>query len=253
MLLASVENRKLYLSTFDGMIISNNPTDSISQLNGLVESWLKRSVILNEASDNFPKHLDIDKLVKNYRASLLLHHYRQKIVEDALDTLITIDQELAYYEKNKEQYLLVESIIRGHIAAVSDHSPKLEKFYRNWRKNDTLAIHQYLNKYGEYRMEKSTTWYDVNSFNAMLPKGKFKISRFKKKGDLQTHNDGLEYFVKIIEVFNPNEIPPLSYIRENIRKVIIHKRKNLILENIETKLYNEYLKINKIRIYYTDN
>ena len=248
-LLASIEGRELYLSDIADMISAKDANDSLSQINGLIESWLKRNVILNEAEEKFPDNVDIDKLVEDYKSSLLLHNYRQVLIEKELDTTITSLEEEEYYKQNKDQYLLQDPVCRGRIAQVSEDAPKMEKFYKNWKKNDSIEIIKYLEGRSLFRMEDVDTWYSVNQFMAMLPENEFDAKDFTKSGDLQKHIDDSEYFIKIIELKSKNEVAPLAYVSDNIRKVIIHKRKQQILDNIEKTLYNSYLNANRIKVF----
>lgn len=248
-LLASVEGRDMYLSDVDGMLSANNKSDSLSQLNSYIESWIKRNVVLSEAEDNFPENIDINKLVDDYKSSLLLHNYRQVLIGKELDTVVTLEQEREYYEENKEQYLLQNRICRGRLASVPEKARGMEKFYRSWKKNDSLAINIYLEKHAAMRMDDSRTWFPADEFLSFLPHGSFKNTDLQKKGDLQKNHDDYEYFVKIIDVLDKNEIAPLSYVKESIRKLIIHRRKSQILDNIEQNLYQKYLKSNRIKVY----
>ena len=251
-LLASVEGRDMYLSEVKEMISAKTQSDSLSQLNSFIESWIIRNVVLTEAEINFPENIDINKLVEDYKSSLLLHNYRQILIEKELDTTVTIEQEKEYYNANKEQYKLQNRICQGRIASITEKAPKMEKFYRNWKKNDSLAISSYLEKYADSRMDDYEIWYTIDEFLAFLPHESFKTSDFKKPGDLQKNHEDYEHFVKIINVLDQNETAPLSYVKESIRKLIIHQRKKKILDNIEQNLYQKYLQSNRIKVFTTD-
>lgn len=248
-LLASVEGRKMYLSEVESMLSTNSQSDSIYQLNSYIESWIKRNVVLSEAETNFPENIDINKLVEDYRSSLMLHNYRQVLIEKELDTIVTSKQEIEYYEANKDQYRLQNRICRGRVASIPENAPRMEKFYRNWKKNDSLAINSYLEKHAETRQDDDKNWFGVEEFLSFLPHDSFKSSDFKKSGYLQKHHGDNEYFVKITEVLDQNEIAPLSYVKESIRKLIIHQRKKQLLDNIEQNLYQKYLSSNRIKVY----
>jgi len=248
-LLARVENRSLYLSDLEGMINAENSTDSTIQISSFVETWLKRNVLLAEAEDNFPENIDINKLVEDYRSSLLLHNYRQLLVDEQLDTLVTPEQENEYYEKNKEQYLLSSPLVKAQIVEVPDNTRGLEKFYRNWKKNDEDAIQSYIDANAKQVYDMKDIWISEEKFLSLLPNNLFSRKDLKKKGNLQKHHGSSEFFIKIQNVIDKNEVAPLVYIQDNIRKVIIHKRKKKLLETIEDNLYNSYMKANRFKVY----
>ena len=248
-LLASVEGRNMYLSEVKDMLSANTQSDSLNQLNAYIESWIKRNVVLSEAEINFPENIDINKLVEDYKSSLLLHNYRQVLIEKELDTTVTSKQEIAYYEANKDQYRLQNRICRGRVASIPENAPRMEKFYRSWKKNDSLAINSYLEEHAETRMDDDGAWFSVDEFLSFLPHDSFKPSDLKKKGYLQKNHNDFEHFVKVAEVIDQNETAPLSYVKESIRKLIIHQRKKQILDNIEQNLYQKYLSSNRIKVF----
>ena len=247
-LLASVEDRKMYFSDIEGMISADSTQDSIAQLNSYIEAWLTRNVVLNEAEKKFPQDLDIDKLIEDYRSSLLLHNYRQALIKESLDTTITIAQEEAYYDENKEQYLLAEAICKARIVKIPDNAKRLERFYRNWKKNDSTSINKYIATNAIFDSKDDDEWHSIDHFLSYLPDNKFKARDFLKKRDIQKHNDTLEYFIKVHEFKDKNEIPPLAYVREQMRKVIINQRKKELLDKLEKNLYQSYLQSNKIKV-----
>ncbi len=248
-LLASVEDRKMYYSDIEGMISSSDAQDSLAQLNAFIEAWLSRNVVLNEAEKKFPQDLDIDKLIDDYRSSLILHNYRQSLIKKDLDTTISTAQEEEYYNNNKDQYLLAESICKARIVKIPDDTKRLERFYRNWKKNDSTAVNKYITENAIFDSGIGDEWHTVDHFLSFLPESKFKTRDFSKKGDIQKHDGSVEYFIKILDYKGHNEIPPLSYVREQMRKVIIHQRKKDLLDKIEKNLYENYLQSNKIRVY----
>jgi hypothetical protein len=248
-LLASVEGRDMYLSEVKEMLSAKTQSDSLSQLNSFIESWIKRNVVLTEAEINFPENIDINKLVEDYKSSLLLHNYRQVLIEKELDTTVTSEQEKEYYEANRSQYQLQNKICRGRIASIPERAPRMEKFYRNWKKNDSLAISSYLEKHAESIMDDDERWYSIDEFLAFLPHDSFKASDINKIGVFQKNHNDYEHFVKITEVLVKNETAPLSYVKESIRKLIIHQRKKQILDNIEQNLYQKYLQTNRIKVF----
>lgn len=250
-LLASVEGRDMYLSEVQEMLSAKTQSDSLRQLNSFVESWIKRNVVLTEAEINFPDNIDIKKLVEDYKSSLLLHNYRQVLIEKELDTTVTIEQEKEYYEANKEQYQLQNRICQGRIASIPEKAPQMERFYRNWKKNDSFSISSYLEKHAESRMDDEKMWFTIDEFLLFLPHDSFKAYDFKRAGNLQKNHKDYEYFVKITNVLDQNETAPLSYVKESIRKLIIHKRKKQLLDNIEQNLYQKYLKSNRIKVFTT--
>ena len=74
--LAKVFNKTLYLSELEGMMpTAISREDSINFINAEVERWAREAVPMQEAEKNIPSDLNIDGLVRDYRASLVRHNY----------------------------------------------------------------------------------------------------------------------------------------------------------------------------------
>ena len=125
----------------------------------------------------------------------------------------------------------------------------IELFYKNWKKNDTAYIEKYTLENAIFDSKNDTGWNTVDHYLSYLPKDRFKIRDFSRKGDIQKHDKTFEYFIKVVDFKNQNEVPPLSYVREQMRKVIINQRKKDLLKKIESNLYQNYLQANKIKVY----
>ena len=129
--------RDRYLSELDGMIPSDiNQEDSLNIINAEVERWAREAVLMQEAEKNIPNDLNIDGLVRDYRASLIRHNYEKIWVEMKLDSSISELELNNYYEKNKEQYQLESSIFRCHIIKISLKAPNLNQLRIMWRSSD---------------------------------------------------------------------------------------------------------------------
>ena len=130
--LAKVFNKKLFLSELEGMVPEGaTPEDSIKIINAEVERWARETLLMQEAEKNIPTDLNIDRLVRDYRMSLIRHNYEQFLVETQLDSVISEQELNDYYEKNKEQYQLKSSIIRCFFIKIPKLAPNVDRL-RNW-------------------------------------------------------------------------------------------------------------------------
>ena len=57
------------------------------------------------------------------------------------------------------------------------------------------------------------------------------------------------YLFELRELISKTEIAPLAYIEDQAKKVILHKRKTQLLEELKDKLYDEALRNNGVSIY----
>lgn len=246
--LAKVFNKTLYLSELDGMIPAGiTGEDSMNVINAEVERWAREAVLMQEAENNIPSDLNIDDLVRDYRASLIRHNYEKLLVEVRLDSSISEMELNNYYEKNKEQYQLESSIFRCHIIKIPLKAPNLDQLRMMWRsrtEEDMKKMKDYCTQNADYHMLEDTVWLTIDEIKTQLPKG---TNIFPNQDLAQSDNEFL-YFLKIFEKKSQKEIAPLGYIRGQAQKVILHQRKKKLLEKKKEELYQRETRKNNVKI-----
>lgn len=252
-LLARVNNKTLYLSDMDGMFppgISHE--DSALTIDAYVQRWVREGVLLDEAERNIPSDLNIDKLVRDYRASLIKHTYEKILVEELLDSTIAAAELQEFYEKNKEQYQLETPIVRCYFIKVPLPVPRKDELRRLWNSDspeDFSELVAYCSEYAVAHLLDDSVWYDVDEIAGELPPGTLTNNNVGSKREFTQQDDKFQYFFRLFELKNRKDIAPLSYIEDQARKVILHKRKLKLLEDTREAMYQRELRRNNIEVY----
>ncbi len=253
--LAKVFNKVLYLSDLEGMIqSSDNPQDSLLRLNALVEKWVRDNLLMHEAERNISKNLNIDQLVRDYRASLIRHSYEKRMVEVSLDTIISQQELLTYYETNKEQYQLTNTIMRCHFLKVPKSIADIGDAKKLWKNkgasdNDYKALLEYASQFAEVYMLEDSLWYKVDNIALQLPKNTISPSKVKSEKKFSLDDDNYHYFLEVLETIGAKKVAPLEYIRDQATKVILHKRKFKLLEEKKEEFYERETQRNNVEIF----
>ncbi|HHS96047.1 MAG TPA: peptidyl-prolyl cis-trans isomerase [Phaeodactylibacter sp.] len=254
--LAQVHNSVLYLSDMEGMFPEQcTAKDSAMIIHGFVDNWVRDKVLMYEAENNLPKNINIDKLVSDYRASLIRHNFEKNMVEILLDSTVTDTQLFDYYQQNKEQYKLSSPILRCRLLKVDKEKVDIEKLKKLWKSNseeDFLALLDFASKQAELYLLEDSLWYKKEDIILRLPKGTLngKLSIGK---DLQLNEDGFIYFFKLNDIIKKGKPAPLSFVKEQINKVILHQRKKAILKEKTEEMYERALRKKQINIFPIDN
>lgn len=253
LLLAQAFNKSLYLSDLAGMIPeSSSPEDSSLILNAYIEKWVRESLLMHEAEKNVPHDLDIDELVRDYRASLIRHSYEKMLVEIQLDSVVNVEELNAYYEENKEQYRLENMILRCYLVKVPrdfEDLPTLQKLWKSDDKESYKMLVDFCRNNASLYMLNDSIWYDLPDIVVHLPKDFLTASKAKANRDYNTADDKFRYFLRVFATTATDEFPPLQYIEAQAKKVILHKRKIKILEERKEEMYERELSRNNVKIY----
>ncbi|MGK0389452.1 MAG: hypothetical protein ACI94Y_002192 [Maribacter sp.] len=250
-LLAKVYNKPLYLSEMDGMIPSfNTPDDSTLIVNAFVDRWVRDNLMLYEAERNVPKDLNIDELVRDYRASLIIHNYEKKIAESGLDSIISDDEVMEYYNSYKTHFESDNSAKRCKFMKLPKKAENMKKAEKWWTSDDEKDLDALANYCKEnaviYQLEDSI-WITNEELEKEFPKSV--LSSLKKGKNLEKTEGDFKYYIQVLETQSKNSEPPLGYVRNRATNFILHNRKLEIVEKKKEELYQKAERKGHVKYY----
>ncbi len=253
-LVATVYNRSLKLSDLDGMFPENaTHQDSLQVITAFGDRWIREQVIMSEAERNVPKELNLDELVSKYRESLILSNYEEQLTKIGLDTAISESELTEFYQKNKEQYQLETPIVRCYFLKVGRPTQQIDSLNKWWnspKSGDNLKkLQVYAQQNAKNYIFEDSIWTRADDIIAMLPKGTLTADNISTGKELTLKTDEMQYFFRALGVMNKQEIAPLSFIRSQASKYILHRRKIQLLEKKKQEMYEAELKKNNVKIY----
>ncbi len=253
-LLAQVFNKSLYLSSLDGMFPENaTREDSASVVNAFSDRWIRDEVLMNEAEKHVPSDLNIDELIKKYRESLVLSSYQENLIKQSLDTTIEEPELKEFYERNKDQYQLSAPIIRCYLLKIPKPVTLSDSLQKWWNApktgNNLFKLRDYSKKFARAYILDDSTWHHVTDVAKFFPKGTVTPENVAKDKEITLKDNDFQYYFRILAVLNQKEIAPLSFIRQQASKYILHQRKQKLLEQKQQEMYDAELKKNNIKIY----
>lgn len=248
-IVASVFDNNLYYSAFQPMLQQEaTPEDSIQYARAIIEKWVRDAILMHEAEKNIPADLDIQKMVDDYRSSLILMNYTQNIVHSNLDTFISEGQLNAYYEENKSQFKLEEPVVQCFFTKINEESEELDNVEKLWKDRDYEGLASLDEEIFEIILDNQDQWISWKDINSLIPKSFWSYNEVKDKNVRMKSEGGFKYFLKIYDSVDKNETPPLSYIEDQAKKVILHKRQTELLDKLKEDLYNKYAESNNVKI-----
>ncbi|MEM8906263.1 MAG: hypothetical protein AAGD05_00325 [Bacteroidota bacterium] len=251
-LLAQVFNKSLFHSELEGMVPPNSsPEDSALIANAYIEKWVRESLLMHEAERNIPKDLNIDELVRDYRASLIRHNYEQLLIELQLDSTITDDELAFYYAKNKAQYQLEYPILRCLFIKIPQGAPDIDQLQTWWEDNQMeesyTKIVDYCSKNAAVYVLNDSMWYKMEDIASQIPVNDRK--KLSSKRELALEDENFQYFIRVLETISERQIAPLPYVKNQISKVILHKRKIKLLDEKREEMYERETRRNNVKIF----
>jgi hypothetical protein len=245
-LLAQVFDYKLYFEDIKDLIQGYaTAEDSMQQVRSLTEHWVRDRL-------NFPKEANMNKLLEDYRQSLLRHFFEQRTLEERLDTVITETDLLKYYEANKEQHRLESGILRGYYFKIKRPQNRGDKLLQWWKtfphqhRNDVLT---YANKHAKTNWSDSSQWHEMQMVVQLFPEGTLSPAVIRSNRGLVREDRDYLYLLYPLEVYQENDIAPLARVREQAARFILHQRELELLERIKEEIYDRDLQSERVKIY----
>lgn len=219
----------------------------------IIDQWLRKATILNQF-DSLPtdKQHEINFKLKEYKASLVRYELENQWIEKNLDTLITEEEMLAFYEENKKDFELSDFIVKVLYLKIPYNAPELEKVNRWYllkQPKDTIQLTEYANKYAANFFYNTQKWIYFDDILKEIPlegidKEKFILNRTKTSFE----ENGFLYYLNILDYRLKNTPSPFSLERDNIRQRILTRRITQMRESLDKKFIDEA--INKYEIHY---
>ena len=172
--LARVFEEYLYPSDLSEAITPGTSSqDSLVIAKRFVETWVKDQLMLSRAEQALSEEqMDFEKQIEQYRLSLLIFSYRQKLLQQKLDTLVTEEEIQTYYEENVNNFMLNQDVIKGTFIKIPLSAPRVDELRRwswNSRPEDLEQMEKYCISYADKFSDFNDSWVYFNSIKVQLP------------------------------------------------------------------------------------
>lgn len=252
---ARVFDKYLYNSDLaDAIPEGSSDEDSAVIARRYVETWVRKQLMLNRAEFALSdEQKDFDKKIEEYRSSLLIYSYRQKLLLQKMDTLITEEEIQEYYDNNINNFILSQDIVRGTFVKVPLTAPDIGSV-RTWSRTSSPETLDQLEKYCMNYADKfdtfDATWIYFSAIQEKIPLTISQPSRFLRYNrNIETSDSMYHYFVHVSEHKTEGETTPMILIRDDIKSILLNKRKIEFYQNLESQVYNEGVNRNQFEIY----
>lgn len=231
--------------------------DSASFVRLYVERWLVRQLKVEEADELFSgSEADIDRMVEEYRHSLLMRKVDQYYVEQQMSADFT-DKDIAdYYNTHKADFILDRTLVKGRVLrfdAAYRQSKTLMAQMREAATSQSAAktLSEICEKNGFELVDKRSEWVGFTDFLTYLPAAQSQDNEhlLDKTGIQQIDAGDKRYYFDFTSVCRKGNVAPLEVVSENIRRILITQRRSEIIKAHEEQIVSEAISSGHARIY----
>jgi hypothetical protein len=228
--------------------------DSLLYAESIQTKWIKDELVYDMALRNLDpdEKSAIDALVNDYRRSLVRNSYQEKLVKEKLETNVTDEEKVSYYEENKDEFVLDNPIIKGVFLKIPSDAPGLDNVRKWYKSVDESAIEK-IEKYSvqnaifyEYFPDK---WFDFNDVFDNMPIHVSNPNEYlRAHNQVELSDSSFCYFLNVTDYIMSGNMAPLEYVEPKIVEKIVNKKKVDYLVDFENDLYKNAINKGDVKL-----
>jgi len=242
---ARVNAAYLYKDELTGIIsLGTSKEDSTVRIEAYVNSWIRKQLLIQEAARKIDiNEAEVERKILDYRFSLIAYEYQSFYVKQHLDTVVANSDIENYYKANIDNFILKQNIVQATFLKIPKTAPrtnKIKDLIYSQKEKDENELKSYCLSFSTAYHLTDSTWmvFDELVKNSPLVEIPNKIQFLKANPYYETSDDSYLYFLKVAKYRISDNISPLEFVRDDIRNIILNKRKVELAKKLEDDVYN---------------
>lgn len=252
---ARVNTAFLYKDELNGIVAPEvSPGDSASLVEGYINSWIRKQLLIQEAARKIDiDEAELERKILDYRYSIIAYEYQSFYIKQNLDTMISRSEIETYYIDNKDNFILKQNIVRATFIKVPVNAPRTEKIKNlifSSREEDKNELKSYCLSFSTAYHISDSLWmvFDELVKKSPLMEIPNKIQFLQHTPYYETSDDNYLYFLKVDEYRITDNVSPLDFVDDEIRNIMLNKRKVELARKLEDNVYQQAQEKNEFEI-----
>lgn len=253
---ARVNDKYLYMDELAGIVHQNSTTDdSTSRVTAYINSWVRKQLLIEEAMKRINiNEAEVNRKVLDYRYSLIGYEYQNFYIHQHLNDSIS-DQDIEeYYKSHSDNFILKQNIVRGTYIKVPVTAPKTGKvkdMLLSKKDKDRAELKSYCLSFSVAYHLSDSTWIEFDKLVANSPMAEIpnKIQFLRTSPYYETNANDFLFFLKIDDYKISDNVSPLEFVKEDIRNILLNKRKVELVKTLEDEVYENAVKEKDFEIF----
>jgi len=220
--------------------------DSAAIVKDFIQHWMEEQVLLHQAANNLnQEQMDLTKQIEDYKNSLIIYAFEKEVVKEKLDTTVVEADIEKYYNDNKKDFQLKNDIVKIIYVKVGKKAPgvdKLKALVISDNPKDRDKLSKYCYQYAQNFFLNDNAWLMFDDVLKEIPIQTYNQDLFLQNNNnhfVQMEDTASVYCLSIKGYMIKNSMSPLSFEKENIKKILLNKRKMDLIEEMKKNLYNQ--------------
>jgi hypothetical protein len=229
----------------------NNKTD----WQMFLDNWVKFEVYRQELKQVDPDKSAIVQLKgESFMGELSGFYLEEAMILSKLDSIVKDKEIQTYYDKNKNSFVLQDYLVKAlylKIPKGTDIEQKIREVYVLKNDKDLTKLNSYAKLYAENFYFDDEQWVYFTELTKDIPlKQLNRDNLVLNRTKTYFSDEEFTYFINIIDFKLKDDTPPLEFLRDQIREIILSERINRLREQLGTQLYNDLKQKHAITIHH---
>ena len=253
---ARVNDSYLYTSDIEELFENTDfALDSTTVVNSYINDWATQTLLLDGALLNLSKEEQdkFEQLVQDYRTDLYIKLYKDRLIQQRLDSVVSDQEAQEFYNQNKDNFRLNEELVKLryiHLSPDYNDTKNVEEHFINFEEEDKIVLDSIRLQFKNYFLNDSTWVKRSVVQNSIQPINASNADKLLKKTNFLQLRDSLGlYLIAVKETLSRNDVAPLTYVRPTIDQIIRNKRKLTLTKQLEKEIKDDAIKNKKFEIY----
>lgn len=250
-IVASVGDVYLYKDDLAHLFLNDKSSqDSLLMVNNYIDNWAGKQILFQKATLNLSeeKQEELNNMLAIYKEYLYINTYKDALVSQNLDSLISSKDITDFYTKNQSIFILKENLYRIKYYRFKTKGNSISKIRKNFHKYSILELDSiYIDNlnFNETQLSDSI-WIGFNDFKNWNPVFKKKLTKGTLRKDLykEIKEKDFTYIIKVIDEKKRGKTAPKEQVTPIIKQMIIHKKRLEYINKLDTRLIEEAIKNN---------
>lgn len=231
-------------------------TDSALWADDYIKKWIQRELLLLKAEENLQGiEKDIKQELEEYRNSLIVFRYKNELIRQKMDTVVSPQTIEKYFNEHRESFILNRNIVKAIYIKVPVQLSSPDNLKELCLSNDPekqAKLNEYCLTYAKAFDRFNDRWIAADMVFKYIPENITDQEKFLEKNRFFESNDKEFYYIVCIRDYRlAGQVSPIDFVEGEIKNVILSKQKLDFLKQIEKDIYKEGIDNNKVKIYKT--
>lgn len=250
-----VEGEILYQDQIEAFIPSGLATsDSLYLAESFKKQWITQVLLYQKAFANVGNSQAIKQQTESYRKELVINHYQQQLIQEKLED-ISEDSLQAYYQKNKDLFLLEEAVIKGmfiKIPSSATHQQELSDWLSNTTDENLENIMRYCTQHAvqyEFFLEN---WTPFSKITTLMPESIDPNNPSLTRGIMIQNSADYSYYLRITGMSKAGSPQPYEMVYPRLHNILLNQEKIKFINQFQQELYNQAIKNGMVKTFETN-